>query len=81
MTVKQTTSHTDEAHAYAHSLVEAGEFSSVNAAASVALIALKRARDAEERLLESEVIRRAKFPPDQWVERSPSALAASAAAR
>jgi Arc/MetJ-type ribon-helix-helix transcriptional regulator len=81
MTVKQTTSYTDEAYAYAQALVEAGEFSSVSAAASAALIALKRARDAEERLLEGEVLRRAKLPPDQWVEWSPGALTASTNAR
>jgi Arc/MetJ-type ribon-helix-helix transcriptional regulator len=77
MTVKQTTSYTNEAYAYAQALVEAGEFSSVSAAASAALVALKRARDAEERLLESEVLRRAKLPPDQWVDWSPGALTAS----
>lgn len=81
MTVKQTTSYTDEAYSFAQALVEAGEFSSVSAAASAALIALKRARDAEARLLESEVLRRAKLPPDQWVEWSPGALAASISAR
>lgn len=77
MTVKQTTSYTDEAYAYAQSLVETGEFASVSAAASAALIALERARDAEHRLLESEVLRRANLPRDQWVEWSPGALSAS----
>lgn len=81
MTVKQTTSYTDEAYAYAQALVEAGEFSSVGAAASAALIALKRARDVEERMLESEVLRCAKLPPDQWVEWSPGALTGSISAR
>lgn len=81
MAVKQTTSYTDAAYAYAEALVEAGEFSSVSTAASAALIALKRARDVEERLLEGEVLRRAKLPPDQWIEWSPCALTASINAR
>jgi Arc/MetJ-type ribon-helix-helix transcriptional regulator len=74
MAVKQTTSYTDEAFAYARELVEGGEFGSISAAASAALLALKRAREAEARLLEAEVLRRAQLPPDAYVEWRPGLL-------
>ena len=74
MTVKQTTSYTDEAFAYAKALVDDGEFGSVSAAASAALLHMKRAREAEARLLEAEVLRRSQLPPDQYVEWRPGDL-------
>jgi len=74
MTVKQTTSYTDEAFAFARELVEDGEFGSISAAASAALLRMKRARDAEARLLEAEVLRRAQLPPDQYVAWRPGLL-------
>ncbi len=58
MTVKQTTtSDTDEACAFAQTLVASGEFGSVSAAASAALLQMKLARAAEAPLLEAEVLR------------------------
>ncbi|MFO7641902.1 MAG: hypothetical protein R6X17_11760 [Candidatus Competibacteraceae bacterium] len=74
MTVKQTTSYTDEAYAFAQALVDQGEFGSISAAASAALLHLKRARDAESRLFEAEVLRRAQLPPDHYVEWRPGLL-------
>ena len=74
MAVKQTTSYTDEAHAFARELVEGGEFGSISAAASAALLQMKRAREAEARLLEAEVLRRAQLPPDQYLDWRPGLL-------
>ena len=74
MTVKQTTSYTDEAFAFARELVEGGEFGSISAAASAALLHMKRARDAEARLFEAEVLRRAQLPADQYLDWQPGQL-------
>jgi Arc/MetJ-type ribon-helix-helix transcriptional regulator len=72
--VKQTTSYTDEAFAFARELVEGGEFGSISAAASAALVQMKRARETEARLLEAEVLRRAQLPPDRYVAWRPGLL-------
>lgn len=68
MTVKQSTSFSDEAFAYAQTLVDAGEFGSVSAAASAALIHLREQRAREAALFEAEIMRRSALPADQWVE-------------
>ncbi len=55
MTVKQSTSFTDEAFSYAQNLVESGEFGSGSAAASAALIHLREQRAREAAFMEAAI--------------------------
>lgn len=68
MTVKQSTSFSDEAFAYAQTLVDAGEFGSVSAAASAALIHLREQRARETALFEAEILRRSALPAGEWID-------------
>ena len=68
MTVKQSTSFSDEAFTYAQTLVEKGEFGSVSAAASAALIHLRDRREREATLFEAEILRRSALPADEWID-------------
>ena len=68
MTVKQSTSFTDEAFAYAQTLVESGEFGSVSAAVSAALIQLREQRARETALFEAELLRRDALPAGEWID-------------
>ena len=57
--------------------MEKGEFGSVSAAASAALIHLRDRREREATMSEAEVLRRNALPADQWVDWQEGALLAA----
>ena len=63
---KQSVSFTEAAFAFAHELVERGEYPTVSAAVSGELARAKAAREREVALLEAEVARRLALPLDRW---------------
>ena len=63
---KQSVSFTEAAFAYARELVDRGDYPNVSAAVSGELARARAARGREQALLEAEVRRRLKLPPDQW---------------
>lgn len=65
---KQTVSFTEQAFAFAHSLVEQGDYPNVSAAVSGELAVARRVREAESAILQAELTRRLSLPIDQWVK-------------
>jgi len=63
---KQTVSFTGPAFAYAQTLVDAGEYSSISAAVSGEMVRAKAAREAQTTLLAAEVERRLALPIERW---------------
>lgn len=63
---KQSVSFTDSAIAYAKELVERGDYPNVSAAVSGELARARASRCRDDALLEAEVKRRLRIPPDQW---------------
>ena len=52
---------------FARSLVEAGEYDTVDAAVSGVLDGVREDRAAEWKLIEQEVVRRRKTPRNEWI--------------
>ena len=71
MTIKQTTSYTDQAFAHVQSLVETGEFPTISAAVSGVLVRDKERREQAALLLKAELDRRMALPADQWDDWKP----------
>ena len=63
---KQTVSFTEQAFAYAQTLVDAGEYPSISAAVSGEMVRAKAEREAQAVLLAAEVERRLALPIDRW---------------
>ena len=74
MTVKQTTSYTEQAFAHAQALVTSGEYPTISAAVSGVLMRDRERRDHEAQLLKAELDRRMALPADQWDEWTPGAV-------
>ena len=67
MTVKHTTSYTDEAYAHAQTLTETGEYASISAAVSAVLVRDRQRLARERAAFEAELERRLSLPDDQWL--------------
>jgi len=74
MSVKQTTSYTEQAFAHVQALVSSGEYPTVSAAVSGVLMRDKERREREEQLLRAELDRRMALPADRWDEWAPGAV-------
>ncbi len=64
---EETVALSPSARAFAESLVEQGEYDSLDAAVSGILDAARAQRDADWEPIEAEVARRMALPEDQWV--------------
>lgn len=67
MTVKHTTSYTDEAYAHAQTLTQTGEYASISAAVSAVLIRDRQRLERERAAFEVELERRLSLPDDKWL--------------
>ena len=76
MSVKQTTSYTDQAFSHVQALVDSGEYPTVSAAVSGVLMRDKERREREAQLLRAELDRRMALPADRWEEWAPGAVLA-----
>ena len=67
MTVKHTTSYTEEAYAHAQTLAQTGEYASISAAVSAVLVRDRQRLARERAVFEAELERRLSLPDDQWL--------------
>lgn len=81
MTVKHTTSYTDEAYAHAQGLAETGEYGSISAAVSAVLVRDRQRLDRERAAFEAELERRLALPDHQWLPVSAEGFLDDAIAR
>ena len=81
MTVKHTTSYTDEAYAHAQALAETGEYTSISAAVSAVLVRDSQRLARERAAFEAELERRLALPDDKWLPVGADGLLEGAIAR
>ena len=67
MTVKHTSSYTNEAYAHAQALAETGEYGSISAAVSAVLVRDRQRLARERTAFEAELERRLALPDNQWL--------------